>query len=115
MIENYEVRRGDIVYATAGVVGAHIQKNNRPYLILSNDFCNKYGNVVVGIPFTTAKKNLLPTHYRFFWNRRYNIALCEQPTLICKDDITEFKDVINKKHLAEIEKRVKLQLGLKGE
>lgn len=110
-----ELKRGDIVMATAGVVGNHIQKHKRPYLILSNDLCNKYSNVVVGIPFTTQCKNNLPTHYKFFWNKRYNVALCEQPTLLSKDRIYEFKDTINKRHLTEIENRVKLQLDLKGE
>ena len=109
---NFEIMRGDVFYAETSDCGEHIQKGLRPYLIISNNFCNHYGNVVVGVPFTTANKKGLPTHYKFYWNKRYNTAMCELPTLIHKDRIKDYIDTLQDKHINEIEKRVKIQLGI---
>lgn len=110
--QDFQIMRGDVVYAVTSVNGDHIQKGRRPYLIISNNYCNKYSNVVVGIPFTTAKKSNLPTHYGFWWRKNYNTAMCEQPTLINKDRIISYEDTLIDKHIKEIEKRVKIQLGI---
>ena len=110
--KDLEIYRGDVVFAETSITDEHIQRGKRPYLILSNNFCNHYSQVVVGIPFTTAKRQNLPTHYSFWWNNRYNTALCEQPTLIHKDRIVEYVDTLADRHIKEIEKRVKIQLGI---
>lgn len=112
---NFEVMRGDVVYAETSILDNNIQKGKRPYMIISNNYCNKHSNVVVGIPFTTARKKNLPTHYGFYWNGRHSIALCEQPTLIQKSRITDYVDTLEDKHIKEIEKRVKIQLDLIGD
>lgn len=112
----FQILRGDVVYAETSIVDEHIQCGRRPYMIISNNFCNRFADVVIGIPFTTAiKKKNLPTHYTFYWNKRYNTAMCEQPTLIHKDRIVGYVSTLADKHIKEIEERVKIQLDLKGE
>lgn len=111
-----EIFRGDIVLAETTATGEHIQQGKRPYLIISNNMNNKYSDIVVGIPFTTSRtKKNIPTHYSFWWNRHTNTALCEQPTLLNKNNIHDIWDTIDDKHLKEIESRVLVQLGIKGE
>lgn len=108
-----EIYRGDVVRAAASYDEQHIEKKEMPYLIVSNNAINKYVNVLVGIPFTTAqKKKLLPCHYRFFFNGRINTALCEQPTLISRENIKGLIEVIDDKHLKKIETILKKQLGV---
>lgn len=113
--EQLEIYRGDIVWAYNTTAKGKIQAKGRPYVIVSNNKANKHSGIITAIPLTTKHKISLPTHYTFVMNGKVNTAMAEQIVCLNKADITEIIDTIADYDLAEIEKRVKIQLDLKGE
>lgn len=111
---NISIKRGDIVWGKSPKKDGSVQfsRNVRPYLVISNNYCNEYSPVITVIPFTTAEKAELPTHYSIFFNGRNNTILCEQITCISKDLIVDYHGAMEKNDLQEVEKRIKIQLGL---
>ena len=114
-MDELEYFKGDIVIATNGNATKHIQGGTRPYLIVSNNQCNQYSDIATAIPLTTKEKNNLPTHYSLFINGRRNTILAEQITCISRSNIVEYVYTLDDNDLNEVEKRIKIQLGLKGE
>lgn len=105
-------KRGDIVFADNSVAGGSMQSGSRPYVVISNDYNNKYSDIVTVVPLTTQQKKELPTHYYLFRKGKRNIALAEQITCIVRDDIIYVAENLSPKHMRGIEERVKIQLGL---
>lgn len=109
-----EYYRGDIVKASASsMFDTSIQLGERPYLIVSNNYCNEHSPIITAIPLTSKSKKWLPTHHKFVMNGIANTALAEQITCISKSNITDYIDTIEDKDLKIIETKIKLQLGLK--
>lgn len=108
--------RGDIVIAENTYASGSIQHGARPYLIISNDNCNKFSSVVTAVPLTTKKiRNNLMTHYNIKINGVDNCVLCEQVTSINKYAIYDYICTLDEKSLSAIENKIKIQLGMKGE
>lgn len=87
MVRN--VRRGDIYYANLDPIIGSEEGGERPVLILSNNFGNRYGTTVIVAPITSRKRNLheLPTHYqleRIEGLPKISIVLLEQIRTIDK-------------------------------
>lgn len=110
-----EFYRGDVVWAINTTATGRIQKNNRPYVIISNNKANKYSSVITAIPLTTKHKKTLPTHYVFKMNGKINVAMAEQIVNLNVSDISNIETTLDDYDLEQIEKRVKIQLDLKGE
>lgn len=104
--------RGDIVWAVNPFASGDIQKKGRPYFIISNNANNAHSNILLGIPLTTKPKKPLPTHYRFYMNGRLNTLLAEQIVALDRNNITKYIYTVDDIDLQEIEKRVKIQLGI---
>lgn len=114
-----EYKRGDIVWgrnshARYSVQGGGRHGNSRPYLIISNNYCNENSPTVTAVPFTTAKKEFTLTHHKIKLMRNDNIILVEQITCIDKRDLGTYITTIDNKDLEIIEEKIKIQLGLKG-
>lgn len=110
-----KIFRGDIVWAENPLAKGHMQKKPRPYLIISNNKNNEFSEMVIALPMTTRVKKNLPTHYRILLNNKVNTILAEQIVCLNKADIQGYMNTIDDKDLKEIEKRIKIQLDLKGE
>ena len=113
--EQLEIYRGDVVWAYNTTAKGKIQAKGRPYVIVSNNKANKHSSIITAIPLTTKHKISLPTHYTFVMNGKVNTAMAEQIVCLNKEDIANIVYTITDYDLAEIEKRVKIQLDLKGE
>ncbi len=110
-----EIKRGQVIWAENISAYGRVQNSARPYVVLSNDVCNSVSPIITAIPLTASRiKTCLPTHYKFFMNNRWNIALCEQITCLDVQLFGKVVGVLSEKDMSEIEKRVKLQLDLKG-
>ena len=107
--------RGDIVLVNNENAIDNIQSGVRPYLIVSNDKCNAYSNILTVIPMTTKEKTPIPTHYEILINGVQNTFLAEQITCISKKSVIGYLDSISTKDLRNIEKRIMAQLGLQKE
>ena len=110
-----KIFRGDIVWAVNRTATGRTQKNNRPYVVISNNKANKYSSVITAIPLTTKHKKTLPTHYVFKMNGKINVAMAEQIVNLNVIDISNIETTLDDYDLEQIEKRIKIQLDLKGE
>lgn len=110
----HTIFRGDIVWVNNNSgLDTSIQLGKRPYLIISNNYCNKYSPVITAIPLTSKEKKSLPMHHTIMLDNVINTVLAEQITCISKSNITDYIDTIGDKDLKIIETKIKLQLGLK--
>lgn len=108
-----DIKLGDIIIAEASYKSKFVQTKLRPYVVISNNKNNQYANTILAVPLTTAKKDrLLPTQYKFWYNNRNNIALCEQIIIFAKDEIKEIGGKLKKKQIEKIKKCLKVQLDL---
>ena len=71
--------------------GSYVQGGYRPAVIVSNDMCNRFSQVITVVPLTSQRKKYLPTHVNLcgFGLRGPGIALCEQVTAVDKKEITK--------------------------
>lgn len=76
------MKRGEIYYIEKTVQTGSEQSAGRPAIIVSNDRCNLFSEVVEIVFLTTAPKVDLPTHVTIRSSRKPSIALCEQVTSV---------------------------------
>lgn len=105
-----------VVVALGGGKGSE-QRGVRLGVLVSNDACNNNSNTVHIVPFTTKKKNDIPTHvylkashYEFLVHD--SIALCEQLTLVDKSRILSIIGYLNEEDMTKINEKIKIQLQL---
>ena len=90
----FDIKKGDIYYATLNPAIGSEQKGERPVVVLQNDCGNKYSPTVIVAPLTKIiKKEKLPTHILIHNNDflRYNsLILLEQIRVIDKSRIISY-------------------------
>lgn len=113
---NDKIKRGMIIWAKNDRAHGNVQNKKRPYVVVSNDYCNHSSNILTAIPLTTAYKTNLPTH--FCWTDDDGIhqtALCEQITCLDKKDVISIsKTSVTKNEMRSIENCILIQLDLEG-
>mgnify|MGYP002761769617 CR=1 FL=1 len=96
-------KRGDIYYINnnRGQRGNEIKKD-RPAVIVSADFLNKYSGDVVVVFLTSQPKKDLSTHVTIRTTGRISTALCEQPTTISVERINNRIGSVTDREMQEI-------------
>ena len=112
-------KRMDIWYAHLREnTGTSVQEGSRPVLVISNDMANKNSDVVTVIPLTSQMKRIeLPTHC-IIYNLldEDSVVLAEQITAIPKWRLhRKLCSCTDEVQVNEIERAVKVQLGLEDE
>lgn len=106
MIEEYEIKRGNVFIADLNPTIGSEQYGRRPVVILSNDLNNKYSPTILVAPLTKIiKKTKLPTHIMIKKNNflKYDsLILLEQLRTIDKTRLTDFKGRVDKITLEKI-------------
>lgn len=97
-----------------------IQGKSRPYLVVSNDACNRYSPVIHMAPITSQhKKTSQPTHIQFFNPRKKqnNWILVEQTMPKSVPDIKDVSDyqyTLSSEVMQEVDKALAIQFALKS-
>lgn len=110
-------KRGSVVLVNIGDKNGSIQHGTRPCVLISNNLNNKFSTVLTAVPLSTSKfKKDLPTHIAITTNNskieKDSIALCEQPTLIMKNQIIKELFELDDTLMMQIDIGVMIQLGL---
>ena len=108
------IKRGDVYWVDLNKAfpeGLHYQRNIRPCVIISNEKNNKFCDTLTVVPLTTKRDNL-PIHKRIFINNTENFVLPEQIMTVDRKYVLNKLYHLNFNALRQVEKAVKLQLGM---
>ncbi len=108
MINNYEIRKGDIYYARLDPVIGCEQEGKRPVVVVQNNLANKYSPTIIIAPITTILKKLyLPTHIVIYKNnflKKDSTILVEQVRVIDKSRIEKFLGRLSSFQIDQVDK-----------
>ena len=96
----------------------HIQKGNRPWLIVSNDKGNLEGDIVTVVPLTLSKHGFhgedFPTHVILNSPdyRGDSIVLCEQIRCANKCQLTDYYGTLDEESMSRVEDAIMISLGI---
>lgn len=113
-----DFHRGDIYFCDFIDQGGSVQSGLRPALIIQNNMGNKYSSTLIVSPITSiVKKKNQPTHVyldKNFGLNEESMVMLEQINTVDKQvHIKEYVGSVNdKKVIAEIDKALKISLGL---
>lgn len=113
-----DFHRGDIYFCDFIEQGGSVQSGLRPALIIQNNMGNKYSSTLIVSPITSiVKKKDQPTHVyldKAFGLNEESMVMLEQINTVDKQvHIKEYVGSVNdKKVIAEIDKALKISIGL---
>lgn len=108
MMNNLDVRRGDIWFIDYEKSNGSEQHGTRPAVIVSNDTGNYYSPIVEVVWLTTADKKMLPTHVRL----GNSLALCEQIHTVDKSRLLSLQRICTEKEMKHINRALMISLGI---
>lgn len=120
MGSNIRFQRGQVWYVDDNYIAqGSIQGKSRPYLVVSNDTCNRFSPVIHMAPLTTQPKKDQPTHVKIFNPRtqKDNWVLCEQampksvPHIV---NISDYWFTLSKETMDEVNRALAIQFALKS-
>lgn len=108
------IQRGSLYWLNIQSNVEHINKGNRPVLVVSNNKCNETSPIVHVVPLTTAIKKDMPTHISVMVNGIYNTVLCENIMPINAAELKEsnFIGQLPKRAMDSISLAIMKQLGI---
>ena len=118
------LKKGDIVWGTLYTTSEdrNLQQGRRPLLLLGNDKACEYSPIISVIPLSSKqrKEKSIPTHVLIKPADTLNgklkkdsVALTEQLRCISNESLIGGRvDSVNQETMNEIEKNIKLQLGI---
>lgn len=87
-MENYEIKKGDVYFASLNPIVGSEQDGERPVVVVQNNLANKHSPTIIVVPITTVLKRMeLPTHIPISKNRflkKDSMILVEQIRVIDK-------------------------------
>lgn len=111
-----EFRRGDIWIVNIPESKGSIQNKQRPCVLVSNNVCNHYSQVLHICPLTSiTTKSKLPTHTYVSKDLGLlmdSLVLCEQIMPVTKDDFIQKISVCDQETMTRISKGMAIQLGI---
>ena len=111
-----EIKRGDILYVNQSDSSCGSEQyGGRPAIVVSNDMCNRYSQVITVVFLTTKEKKPLPTHVQITSSRYDSTALCEQVESVSKERLGNYMATCSKEEMLEIDQAIAVALGLKLE
>ena len=107
-----EIKRGDIYYVVKGDNCGCENEGGRPAVIVSNDMCNKYSQVLNVVYLTTRIKKPLPTHVDIESTKYHSTALCEQVTSVSRERLRDMCGRCTELELKGIDNAIRIALGI---
>jgi len=92
-------------------IGGEIKKK-RPAVIVSNDAANKFLNRVQVVPLTSKTDRIYPSEAIVIFDGNESKAMADQLATVSKSRLFQRAGILSLKDMGEIEKAIKIQLGL---
>lgn len=106
------VKRGQIWwYKPKYIPTGHIQKGDRPVIIVSNQTANEVSPVVLGVPCTSQLKRNFPTHVTFIMNGHVSTAMADQVIPIDISDLDNCVYTLEEYIMGRVDLALKYALG----
>lgn len=120
MVNEVNIKRGDIYYADLSPVVGSEQGGMRPVLIVQNDVGNKYSPTVIAAAITSKMgKTRLPTHIDVYADRvglsKDSVILLEQIRTIDKRRLGEKMGHLDDELMGEVNQAITISFGLGAE
>lgn len=110
-----DIKRGQVWWTHFKDTGQdHILMGSRPAIIVSNDVCNAFSEVIHVCPCTSAIKKPYPTQVPFILNGKINIALTDQIVPINISELDNMVYVVEDYVMHNISQAIKWQFGLEA-
>lgn len=106
------MKRGELYYIEKAPQSGSEQVAGRPAIIVSNDKCNLFSEVVEIVYLTTAPKVDLPTHVTIRSTHKPSIALCEQVTSVAISRVGGFIGVCTEAEMDAIDQALAISLDI---
>lgn len=108
MIDNYDIRKGNIYYANLDPVIGSEQDGKRPVVVVQNNVANKHSPTIIIAPITTViKKIYLPTHIIIYKNaflKKDSTILVEQVRVIDKTRLLTYLGKLTDDQIRKLDK-----------
>jgi len=106
------MKRGEVWWISFDpFIGGEIQKQ-RPAVVVSNDVSNKYLNRVQVVPITSKVEKLYPSEAYVTVGGRQGKAMTDQLATVSKERMIKLIGHVTAAEMMEIEKAIRIQLGL---
>ena len=117
MVDEVNIKRGDIFYADLSPVVGSEQGGMRPVLIVQNDVGNKYSPTVIAAAITSKMgKTRLPTHIDIYADRvglaKDSVILLEQIRTIDKRRLGEKMGHLDQSTMNHVNNAIQVSFGL---
>ena len=107
-----EIKRGDIYFVHTYYTQGSEQRSGRPAIVVSNEKCNHFSQVVEVVYLTTRDKPPLPTHVEILSSRKPSTAICEQIISVDKKYVDGYVGHVTDEEMAAIDEALLISLGL---
>jgi mRNA interferase MazF len=107
------MKRGEVwwVKFNTPAVGGEIEKQ-RPAVIVSNDFSNKFLNRIQVVPLTSKTDKVFPSEALITLKGKQSKAVADQLTTVSKLRLVNLEGKISASDLKKVEQAIKTQLDL---
>lgn len=113
MVKNKHPKRGDVWWVNFDPrIGSEIRKT-RPAVVISNDISNAHLDRFQVVPLTSNSDKLYPSESYVVVKKKKGKAMTDQIMTIDQERLAKKETTISPKELLELEKVLRLQLGLK--
>lgn len=107
-------RQGDVWWGeiNAGMLGEHLEKKRRPYIVVSRNASNKRSPNVTVVPCSCHASPVFPTHAKVYIGNVSSVALCEQVVTVGKNRFYKRECVLSRRELENVIDKLKIHFGM---
>lgn len=107
-------RKGEVWWGeiNAGMLGEHLEKKRRPYVVVSRNSANKHSPNVTVVPCSCHSDPYFPAHARVWIKGAASSAMCEQVITVSKSRFYKRECMLSKQEVKGVMDKLKIHFGM---